>query len=230
MGFKDWIFINENEEKKGETAQVPKYVSKFPTAAAAPNSGKQTSFTPESSTPTPVAPNCTPEMEKVMEMYDKGFEKLNQPGYDFFEFFKAISAGDNVNNPQMYKMAYDMAKAMDSTVTKEKLLNQAEFYVNEINKVYNGYVSAGTTKKSEQTKAQANEKQSLMSELARLNKESAEIQARISVAENSLTTVDAKYKPSIDEIECKLMANEVAKDTILNSINTVKAGISNNIN
>jgi hypothetical protein len=227
MGIKDFFFINENPEEKKEPEVAPTYTNKFPTSNPAPSIVP--AFTSQNQIPQPVAPNCEPYLNKVMEMYEKGFENLNQPGYDFFEFFKTISVGDK-NNPSTYVMAYNMAKVMDASVNKENLISQADFYVNEITKVYNEYVNAGNSKKQDALAIQTSEKQSLSKELEDLNKQAAEISAKISAAKNNLENIASKHQPKIDEIDCKLMANEVAKKTILDSINIVKSGIQNNLN
>ena len=40
-------------------------------------------------------------LNSVIEMYESGFESLNLPGYDFYEFFKAIKAVGS-NDPNVY--------------------------------------------------------------------------------------------------------------------------------
>ena len=42
--------------------------------------------------------------------------------------------------------------------------------------------------------------------------------------------IDNKYANELTEVDCKLMANDVAKDKILSSINAVKQGLTNNLN
>ena len=44
-------------------------------------------------------------------------------------------------------MALAMATAMDSSLTKEKLISQADYYVTELNKTFQAYADNGNGKK-----------------------------------------------------------------------------------
>ena len=96
----------------------------FPTNASV-NAGMGNNFTPPPSTL-----DSNPYMEKTNKMYEEGFVKLNQPGYDFYEFYRAVTKG-GVDNPQVYEMALEMGTAMDSDVSKQALTSQADFYISK---------------------------------------------------------------------------------------------------
>ena len=138
MGFfKDLIFVNEDDKdkKKVEVVAQDSFKSKFPSSNGGGSPTSETSFPTQSVTTmapiTPENPACGPHLDKIMTLYEQGFDSLNQDGYDFYEFFKAvIEAG--ANNPAIYSMALTMAKAMDSKVSKESLLSQSQFYITEI--------------------------------------------------------------------------------------------------
>jgi hypothetical protein len=51
-----------------------------------------------------------------------------------------------VTNP-IYTMAFTMANTMDKLVTKVSLISQSDFYISEITKQYDGFVSKGNLKK-----------------------------------------------------------------------------------
>jgi hypothetical protein len=177
---------------------------------------------------TPDNPACAPHMDKIMGLYEQGFEGLNMAGYDFYEYFQAV-VQTGVNNPAMYSMALTMAKSMDSTVTKETLLSQSQYYIDEINKVYNGYVGNGNTKRENALKAKGNEEAALSNELTEINNEIARLTQLKITKEAELTTIDGKYSPEITDVECKLMANDIAKERIIATIQTVVDGINTNI-
>ena len=165
---------------------------------------------------------------KFSEMYQKGFDSLNQNGYDFYEYFQAVTHG-GIDNPQIYTMAMAMANGMDKSVTKEKLLEQADFYINEIVKVYNKQVDAGNKKKEELTTQKGIENQNLVSELANLKEQMEALRIQIQDRESKLSQIGNKYQPQISEIEGKLMANDFAKNKIVSTIESVKNGIVNNL-
>lgn len=196
------------------------------------NQGQSPSFsfsnsenTNQSSFPTSVDQNL---LAKAIDVYENGFDSLNQNGFDFYEFFKSVSNG-GITNPQVYTMAFTMGSAMDSTVTKENLISQADFYVAEINKVYNENVTKGNEKKNSLINQKQSENSSLTDELKMFKEQLEALQIQISNRETKLKTIDGKYATEILEIENKLNANTIAKDKIVQAIETVKSGINTNI-
>ena len=231
MGFKDLFFIN-HEEKKAEPKEDTQksFKSKFPSSGSV----SSTVETPTVKTNEPISaitpdnPACAPHMDKIMKLYEDGFSGLNLAGYDFFEYFQAV-VKTGPNNPEMYKMALTMAQAMDASVTKTSLITQSQYYIDEINKVYKSYVDNGNSKRQQALQAKGNEELSLTNELTEINNEIARLNQLKSQKENELSRIDSKYSPEITDIECKLMANDIAKDRIIGSIKTVVDGINKNI-
>ena len=215
MSLKDLFIVNdENASKQAE----PKQATSFPTSA------------PVTSFPTS-APAFTPQVKdehlnKFVEQYQSTFDALNQAGYDFYEFFNAIIKTNGVDNLQMYQMALSMATAMDASITKEKLVSQADYYLNELNKVYNQYVNDGNTKKSNLVNQKESEKQSLTNDLASLNQQLLSIQSQISEKQSALSSIEDKYSPLIAEVGSKLLANDSAKNDLVNKISKVKNNLS----
>lgn len=172
--------------------------------------------------------SCEPFIEPIVQLYEKGFDNLNQNGYDFYEYYKSIlSAGEN--SPAIYKMALTMAKGMDSSVTKEKLSSQADFYLKEITKVYDDYISQGSDKKRQLEEQKTQETQALKNELQGIESQLIQLNIKKGQLESDLGSIDNRYSSEINEISCKLKANDVAKDKIFKSINEVKQGINSNL-
>ena len=238
MGLKD-LFIVSDENADNKPVQEPvkqsapsttKFPSSTPKAEEATSNAFGFGF---GSTPTPTptyqATNVSNEaLAKTLEMYEAGFDSLNQPGYDFYEFFKAVMAG-GVDNPAIYGMAYGMGSAMDKSITKDKLLMQSDFYITEINKVYNDYVAKGNGKRQEVINQKNHENESLVGELNLMRQQLEQLQVQISDRENKLSVIDSKYGPMLSEVETKIAANDLAKEKIVGSIEQVKNGIINNL-
>jgi hypothetical protein len=241
MGLKDlFIVSDENSENKPiqePVKQAAPSTTKFPSSTPKteePSSNPFSSFgfggapTP-APTPTYQATNVSNEvLAKTLEMYEAGFDSLNQPGYDFYEFFKAVMAG-GVDNPAIYGMAFGMGSAMDKSITKDKLLMQSDFYITEINKVYNDYVAKGNGKRQEVINQKNHENESLVGELNLMRQQLEQLQVQISDRENKLSVIDSKYGPILNEVETKIAANDLAKQKIVGSIEQVKNGIINNL-
>lgn len=238
MNLRGLIFADDGEKKKKETETEDTgrrtFKSKFPateTTTPVPTSGTfkpSKTFSSATVKVTPDHPSCAPHLDKIMKMYEEGFDNLNQDGYDFYEFFKAV-VQVGADNPAMYKMAFSMAQSMDQSVTKASLLSQAQFYISEITTVYNGYVANGQTKKNQTLADKENEESSLKQELVDIDAEIQRLSLLKRQKESELSTIDGKYANELTDVECKLLANDMAKDKLVNAINTVVNGINANI-
>lgn len=229
MGFKS-LFIAE--DKTDNKPEVKKESAKFPTEQNTPSFNSDSGLTFPSSVPTQQSSFTATDnihLDKFAEMYENGFNSLNKDGYDFYEFYQAIMNSGGVDNPQMYVMAMSMGSSMDKSVTKTTLLSQADFYLNEINKVYNDFVNKGNTKRQELMSQKQSENQSLSSDVANLKSQLEAITNQIRAKESQLSSIDNKYQPLISEIEGKLAANDTAKNNIVSNITRVKNGINSNI-
>jgi hypothetical protein len=167
-------------------------------------------------------------LNSVIEMYESGFESLNLPGYDFYEFFKAIKAVGS-NDPNVYKMAFTMAQSVDAKVTKESLLDGANFYIKEINDVHKQYHTKGNAKKEEFQSSLLHQKETLSTEIAELEKQILQLQTQASDKKNQLNALENGTSTEMTDIEQKITANDIAKTKILEIITTVADGIKINL-
>ncbi|KAA1246832.1 hypothetical protein [Aquimarina sp. RZ0] len=230
------LFINDENDNEDTSKEVvpkkttenttsfpkTKVTSKFPTSAP---------ITSKANIPTSTGNKLhvsSNVLNTIIEMYEAGFESLNQPGYDFYEFFKAIKAVGS-NEPTVYKMALTMAQSVDSKVTKSALLSQADYYIKEIEKVHKQYSKQGNSKKISIEESQKNSKQNLITEISALEKQLMEIQNQISLKKNELHSLDTNISSELSEIEQKIAANDTARSKILETIVTVVNGIKNNL-
>lgn len=234
MGLKDLFIISDEADKKKEVKEVvkEKTITKFPTNETTPSTTTST-FGFGSSTPSPslqISSNDISQehLTKFLDMYQKGFDALNQAGYDFYEFFQSVCEG-GLENSQVYAMAFKMGTVMDKTITKEKLLSQSEFYCTEILKSYNQYVTSGSNKKQELVSQKETENQTLTNDLSLLKQQLENITIQIKNKESKLSLIDDKYQPLLAEVDSKLKANEFAKSKLISTIEQVKQGITNNL-
>ena len=228
MDWKRYFINDENNKNEVETSDKKIEEKKETTIKFSDVSSQQNnnSFSQsEVKAPTTISNDL---MSKFFDAYQSAFEKMNQDGYDFFEFFQTVIHGD-INNPQTYTMAFGMGKAMDKNHSKEKLISQSEYYISELTKLYNQNVAEGTQKKQDLINAKVNENQNLTSELNSLKEQLEAIKVQIQDKEKKLSLIDGKYEPQIIERDSKLMANDFAKNKIMSTIETVRQGINNNV-
>jgi hypothetical protein len=225
------IFIKEESVSPEEKKSEPKASSN---EKAAVDQFPDKSFSPKP-TPTYNVSISDGILNQVLDVYEKGFDSLNTPGYDFYEFFKALHSVNDFSS-NAYKMAFQMGKAMNSALDKNALVSSADFYLNEISKVYENYKQQGESKKNEILKTQTNERNSISNEITSLENQITSLKNQIRQLEDTkrsregqLIPIDSKYQPELKIIEEKLQANNSAKDIISDKINTVKRGLLTNI-
>ena len=211
------LFINDetNNAEGAAAAQstapvLPTTESKFPNHATE-------SFPTNSLT--------NPFLNEIFEVYDKGFESLNESGFDFFELYKSVIAV-GVTNPQSYQMAFTMGKSIKSDLTKEFLLQKGSFYIAEIEKVYTKYDTIGKTKKADLDNSITKEKYNLSKSISDLEAKIIELQKELEAKKIELQKIDPINMEQLSEIQLKMEANNLAKQKILTSINTVITGIN----
>lgn len=234
MSFLKKLLLADYQEPVTNTQEVKKEKEtiKFPSNTT--NTFNTTTVkTPESHVMpnnAPVTQACEQHMGKLLDVYQSVLDKANMDGYDFFEFMGGILEADETGkNPLAYTMGFSMATKMSKSVTKDSLLQQADYYETEINKAHSGYVTNGNTKKQELLNQKENENQTLISDLNNLNEQLEAIKVQIADKQNKLNNIENKYSPQINEVECKLIANDAAKDKIISTIELVKNGIQTNI-
>lgn len=221
----DWKGLFINTEEDTDSTEIKPDSSKSKPAASFPKSESTTKFPEKTTIPNNLSQDV---LNTIVEMYESGFESLNKPGYDFYEFFKAIKAVGS-NDPQVYKMALTMAQSTDTNVTKSSLLDEADFYINEIEKVHKKYLEQGNSKKEGILNAAKTKKENLSSEIISLEKKLMEIQNQISSKKNDLQSLDIDLVSDVSEIDQKITANDVAKSKILSTIVSVVDGIKHNL-
>ncbi|QSB27300.1 hypothetical protein [Flavobacterium sp. CLA17] len=211
------LFIND-ETNNSEAAAINQ-----PSAPASPTSEKR--FPNEVTESFPTNSLTNPFLNEIFEVYDKGFESLNESGFDFFELYKSVLAV-GVTNPQSYQMAFAMGKSLRPDLTKEFLLQKGSYYTAEIEKVYAKYDTIGKTKKTELDNTITKEKYNLSKNIADLEAKIIELQKELEVKKTELQKIDPQNMEQLSEIQLKMEANNLAKQKILTSINTVITGIN----
>lgn len=221
---KSWktLFVRENETEVKNTGKSMDGFS-FPAATNNPQPGND-AFPPAGVVEQSV-------INEVLSVYEKGIDSINMPGYDFYEFYKGIGSIHNAGE-QAYHMAYQMAKSMDSGLTSQKLLSDAEFYISKINEVHNQYsmqgqqkISSLETKKNDEKNKLTNEINHATQEVNQLRNQMQALETEINQKRLRLTAVDGEYLPQENTIRQKLLANDNAKQISIIKLTSVKEGI-----
>ncbi|MFT3683168.1 MAG: hypothetical protein QM791_23115 [Ferruginibacter sp.] len=221
---KNWksLFIKteEEDEKKG-TSQPDQYTFPVNNMNVTPGTVPQ----PQASVIDQTA------LTEVLAVYERGIDSINMPGYDFYEFYKAISTIGNAGS-ETYNMAFQMARSMDSSISAQKLVTDAEFYISKINEVHSQYTMQGQQKVNELDSKRNEEKNKLMAEIEQGSQQINQLRNQLQALESginqkriALTGVDGKYSPQESAVRQKLLANDNAKQISVSKLVTVKENI-----
>jgi len=217
---KNWKNLFIKDETEGSSSAQPNV--SFPKIDANPVS------TSSPSLPLDGGVSGSPDVAEVMEVYDNGLASINMPGYDFYEYYMAVNAA-GFNSEQAYNMAFKMAKDMDSTLTVQKLVNDAEFYISKINEVHSQYVGQGQQRLTQLNEKRTSQKNEMTKSLEQANIRLTQLKNEIQQLENeirqkntSLSGIDAQFEPQELVIKHKLAANDFARNTSISKLTLVR--------
>tara|TARA_R110000796_G_scaffold88978_2_gene192360 strand:+ start:5833 stop:6561 length:729 start_codon:yes stop_codon:yes gene_type:complete len=242
MGLRSLIFEDGSDDKKVTKDSKQSFGSKFPSDSrkqsvtnsdsgtglfSFPSGGKSTKKNSKNFSKTQSL-SCEPYINDVMDMYEKGFDNLNQEGYDFYEYFKTVAKG-GIDNEAVYAMAFTMGQAMDSGIDKRTLLDQAEFYINKLNEVHDNFSEQGENRKRDIITSKETQESHLRDEVNELKREIDRLNSLKNQKDQELSRIDNEFSPEISEIDCKLQANDIAKDKLIEKIDQVVGGIKSHV-
>jgi len=211
------LFINE------ENTSPPKEETTQPSFSATENRFPDTA---QSNTGAGSVNN--PFISEILDVYQKGFDSLNQEGFDFFEFYKSVIAVGE-SNPQSYQMAFTMGKSIKPELTREYLLEKSQYYIDEIEKVYAKYDSTGKARKGELDMNITRDKVNLTKSISDIETQIQQLQHELETKKIELSKLDTVNKEQYTEIQLKIEANNVAKQRIVDSIGKVINGIKQHL-
>ncbi len=205
------IFINDttkNEANEGtpQSSKIPD--NKFPDASAIA-----------------INNSSNPYLDEIFTVYEKGLDSLNHAGFDFFEMYRSVMAV-GPTNPQSYQMAFAMGKTLNPELSKNFLLDKAQYYITEIEKVHTKYDTTGNAKKKDLSDSINKEKETLSKSILELETKILQLQRELETKRLELQKVDPGNVAQFTELQLKIEANNLAKQRILDSINLVVTGIN----
>jgi hypothetical protein len=221
---KNWkgLFVKSDEEPAEEKKQTSEPLS-FPVNPIASTNSFNNGFSPQ-------AVN-DPTLKEILSVYENGLDSINMPGYDFYEFYQAIASTGN-NSEQAYKMAFQMARTLDKSISTQKFHQDADFYISKINEVHGEYSRQGQQKlnalQSQKTQEKAQLNNDIDQATKRINDLKAElmrIENDINLKRNTLARIDEGSQPQEKLIKEKLTANDQAHQVSIDKLNAVKQGI-----
>jgi hypothetical protein len=171
-------------------------------------------------------------VDNLMLRFQKLIEEKNQPGFDFFEYSAMVLGVSTSPAPDHFKMAFQGAKVMNPQVSKQQLLDSANFYKQTLEAAYLDTIKKGEEKRTAIAQQQANEQKQLNTEVATIGNQIAEFEKKIAelraaqAQKNTLlTTLAEKFAPQMSDVESKLNATSSAKDRVQERLLLVEDGL-----
>jgi hypothetical protein len=218
---KNWknLFVKSDEDPAEENKQTYEPLS-FPVNPNSTTNNTNSGFPPQTVN--------EPLLKEILGVYENGLDSINMPGYDFYEFYQAIASTGN-HNEQTYRMAYQMAKSLDKTISSGKFLSDAEFYISKINEVHGEYGRQGQQKLNAIQDQKSRDKGQLNNDIDQAIKKINELKAEltrleneINLKRNTLARIDENALPQEKMIKDKLAANDSAHKVSIDKLNAVK--------
>jgi DNA-binding FrmR family transcriptional regulator len=227
----------EEAKQGGWLKNVASIFVEFEPSADAPQkqaSSPQQTSQPASKPAQQVVPQVAPAdfVEELRNRFKKILEEKNQPGFDFYEFSVMLLRSSPSPSSDQYKTAYEGAKMLNPSCTKEFLLTSANFYKQELQAAYQATAQTGEQKKGSIEVEKQNEQKQLSTDLnnieqqlTAIKKQMQELEAKRNEKSMALQSIDQKYTNKLSEIEGKIQATATAKEAVLTDILLIEDGI-----
>lgn len=155
---------------------------------------------------------------RSLEFIAQAIEKNNLPGFDYFEFKRAVSqlAEMKLDEATAYKSAFTTASTLG--ITKEKLIETAAYYRNVVEKEKEQFAQALENQNATKVAARQQEVVRLRDQIERHKTEIARLQDEIAGYLNQADAADAAVKLESEKLEKSKLAFEKAHQSVLLTI------------
>lgn len=201
-----------------------------PPAATVNTPAASTPFSGNSITTAPPAGDVPADSVKEMKLrVYQVLESINKTGCDFFEVWNASieMGGANTGN---IKAAYTSLKYADKTLTKEKLLETGDFYINSLVKILDSETIKRQEEKDKLLVQKDQEKNSLATEINDLEQQLVALQKKLAEKKTQSEGINQRYEPMILAIDQKISNGHQSVNSVLNEMQQVVAIIQKEIN
>lgn len=173
-----------------------------------------------------------PAAENVKEMKLRIYqllESLNKPGCDFFEVWNAAieMGGANSNN---IKAAFTSLRYVDKSLSKEKLLETSDFYINSLKKILDTETAKRQEEKDKLIQQKEQEKANLATEISDIEQQLVTLQNKLADKKLQSEGINEKYKLPVELIEEKISNGHQSVNSVIGEMQQVVAIIQKEIN
>jgi len=155
---------------------------------------------------------------RSLEFIAQAIEKNNLPGFDYFEFKRAVTqlGAMKLDEATAYKSAFTTAATLG--ITKEKLIETAGYYRNVVEKEKEAFAKALDNQTATKVAARQQEVSRLRDQIERHKIEIARLQDEIGGYLNQADAAEAAVKSESEKLEKSKTAFEKAHQSVLTTI------------
>lgn len=225
MDFKS-LFINSDENEKPKQKEVVN--TGFRSMPTSSPSIPTQSFGGVTSSPQPISTDSESQkiLETIKKTYENGFESLNKPGYDFYEYFKSIKSINGTSSDH-YMMAFTLGKSMMENLSSESLSTDGQFYLDELNKAYTSFDNEGKFALGKLSSSRDEEKKEITKNIDSLHEQITQLQLQLDEQTLKFNSIDMKFEKQMNDTQLKLQINDQVKNELTNEIGMVITNIKN---
>ncbi len=161
--------------------------------------------------------------QKIFDSLIKVLEDKNLPGEDYMEFMEALQNMKNIQLDESVKMQTVLATLSTKGLSKQKILESADFYIKVLEDEKNKFNEA----LKQETAKQVESKQKEIKDLEEQNKAKADQIAQLTSEINQNQQQITKVKTLLDEASLKIKATE---NNFIFTFEAVISQIKNNSN
>lgn len=155
---------------------------------------------------------------RSLEFIAQAIEKNNLPGFDYFEFKRAVAQLSTMNLDEATAHKSAFATAATLGITKEKLIETAGYYRNVVEKEKEHFSQALDHQNNTKVSARQLEVSRLRDQIERHKIEIARLQDEIAGYLNQADAADASIKQESEKLEKSKIAFEKAHQSVIMTI------------
>lgn len=214
---------NETPAKKVEAVvDTTNHQSKFAYSEASPVAGL---------TPATMVVNANGVFDqKFYDNFLKVIEENNIEGVDYFEFSRAKKANDSLpgmTDALKFQMAYNTLKANFPNLTKERLLETANFYISKLDNEASDFQKEMEREIKNKVTSRLDAAKAKQDEIVKKQEQIAQLQAEIGQAQAEIASLNSEAQQNQNKIEITAKNFQVSLDVLKAQIEQDKASITN---
>lgn len=165
--------------------------------------------------------------EKFYNSFLQVLEKNNIEGVDYLEFSKAKKALDNTGmaEPMKYQAAFSSLKA-NSNLTKQRLLETADFYIDKLGEEEVGFNAEMQNEIESQVNSRLAQAKSKQEEIGKKQEQINKLQGEMGALQGDISTLSAEAQQTQSKIDSTAKNFKISLEVIKNQIALDKQNIN----